>query len=348
MSVRVATVLSARDWEPNLIAHARDSASLRIVLRAYQPEDIDKRIDEIDVVVAGAETSWVTATVISGWKRAGLSVVGMAPEGDQPAFGMLELGGCDESLPDTTDTNALIQAVRFVVPAERPESVRRSGKVVAVVGPRGAPGRSEVAVAFSYHCAAAARSTVLVDLDVEAPGIAIRLGLPPRPDILDAANAVRSDSVELPDTCHQAGSLDIITGSHRRDGSLLRPGEAEAVVREATSVWDVIVLDVGPAADLGVWSTEPDHLILVVEGSAVGLVRAAELVDQWVGPAPALVLNRVDRRRSREVTKAARRWTGLDPVVVIEDRPGVKRAAATAGPPDRRFARSVGRLAVPS
>ncbi|MCH8949176.1 MAG: hypothetical protein IIB87_02225 [Chloroflexi bacterium] len=53
MTIRVATVLSAREWEPGLVAHARDTAALRIVLRAYQPSDIETRAEDIDVVVAG-------------------------------------------------------------------------------------------------------------------------------------------------------------------------------------------------------------------------------------------------------------------------------------------------------
>ena len=56
MTLRVATVLSAREWEPTLVSQARESAAVRIVLRAYQPREIEERADEIDVVVAGAGT----------------------------------------------------------------------------------------------------------------------------------------------------------------------------------------------------------------------------------------------------------------------------------------------------
>ena len=55
MTVRVATVLSAREWEPNLVAHARDSAAIKVVLRAFQPRDIEGHAGDIDVVVAGDE-----------------------------------------------------------------------------------------------------------------------------------------------------------------------------------------------------------------------------------------------------------------------------------------------------
>ena len=55
MTLRVATVLSAREWEPTLVSQARETAAVRIVLRAYQPREIEERADEIDVVVAGAD-----------------------------------------------------------------------------------------------------------------------------------------------------------------------------------------------------------------------------------------------------------------------------------------------------
>ena len=57
MTPRIATVLSAREWESAVVAMARETATVRLVLRAYQPDDVSRRIDEIDVVIAGAETA---------------------------------------------------------------------------------------------------------------------------------------------------------------------------------------------------------------------------------------------------------------------------------------------------
>ena len=76
MTLRVATVLSAREWEPDLVAHARETAAVRVVLRAYQPQEIEERAEEIDIVIAGAEVAWVTPGRIATWRRMGLGVVG--------------------------------------------------------------------------------------------------------------------------------------------------------------------------------------------------------------------------------------------------------------------------------
>ena len=55
MTPRVATVLSARDWESGLVALARDTAEVRLVLRAYRPEEVEEEAHRLDVVVAGAK-----------------------------------------------------------------------------------------------------------------------------------------------------------------------------------------------------------------------------------------------------------------------------------------------------
>jgi MinD-like ATPase involved in chromosome partitioning or flagellar assembly len=275
-----------------------------------------------------------------------VSIVGLAISGDGPAVRLLERGGVDEILPEHLDPRALVQAIRFA----RPPSVDRSdvldrGRVVAVVGARGAPGITEVAIAY-----AASRSrdvsTVLLDLDVEAPAIAIRLGLPPRPDLTDAADAVRSDG-GIPDRCvHHHGSLAVVSGSHRTDEPRLKDGAIEAVVRSARSRWDEVVLDVGAATTGMPHVQNADEVILVIDASPVGIVRGADLVARWIGPAPALVVNRSRQGDRSDVVAAVRRWTGLEPAVVVGEIPRVRRASAKASAPDRRFTRAIERLGV--
>ena len=348
MTLGVATVLTARDWEPRLVAHARETAAVRIVVRAFRPHDIDDHLDEIDVIVTSGDVSWVTPSHLQGWHDEGVGIVGLAIPGDDPAVRMLELGGVDEILPEHIDPRALVQAIRFVRPsplARRDEGDR--GTVVAVVGPRGAPGTTEVAIAY-----AAARSNrasaVLVDLDVEAPAIAIRMGLPPRPDLTDAADAVRSDGAIGDELVHRSGPLSVITGSHRLDEPRLKDGAIETVIRTARSQWDEVVLDVGATSVGSPHVQNADEVVLVVEASPVGIVRAADLVSRWIGPAPALVLNRTRSADRTDVVAAVRRWTGLEPAVVVGDLPRVRRAAASASPPDRRFTRAIQQIGAPS
>lgn len=343
MTVRVATVLSARDWEPNLVAYARDHAAVRIVVRAYQPRDIDRSLTDVDVIVTGGDVSWVTRSCIEEWRRAGASVIGVVPAGDGPAGRLLADAGADEVVPDTIHTAALVQAIRFVAPEHHISGKGESGRITAVLGPRGAPGVTEVAIA---HASAMSRhsKTVLVDADIDAPSIAVRLGLPPRPDLTDVADAVRSSGTMTADRIHRYGSLNVVTGSHRPAEVPLRSALIESALRALRIPWDEVIVDLGSTERARVHLAQADDAILVVEGSAIGIVRGAQLVADWVGPAPALVLNRVEGGSQTQMIDAARRWMGLDPILVLFDRQAVRRASTRAMPPERRFARAVGTI----
>ncbi|HSJ72497.1 MAG TPA: hypothetical protein VLA29_12715 [Acidimicrobiia bacterium] len=343
MTVRVATILSSRDWEPNLVAHARDSVAVRIVVRAFQPRDIEDRIEGIDVVVAGGEISWVTPAHIRAWKASGLGVLGVVPAGDAPARDLLLAGGSDDVVPDTIDIGALVQAIRFVAPESSVARSDTAGTVIGVLGARGAPGSTEVAISFAL-ATAERRSTVLIDADVEAPSVAIRLGLPPRPDITDAADEVRQDGSVPLGAVHSVGSLAVIVGSHRPGEALFRDIHLESVIRAARNRWRTVIVDIGASRMASSVVGDLDDAILVVDASALGIVRAARLADGWMGPAPALVLNRVTPSNRAQSVEAVRRWTGLDPAVIVHDRPAVRKASCSARLPERRFAQAVGRL----
>ena len=338
MSVRVATVLSARDWEPGLVSYARETAEVLIVLRAFQPHEIEQHAEDIDVVAAGGEVSWVTPVQIAAWQRAGLGVLGIHPEEDGPAASMLRAAGVDELLPDTADVRTIVTAIRFISPESGPVDRAGTGTVTAVIGPRGAPGTTEIAVGLAWEAGRRSK-TLLLDLDIEAPAVAIRLGLPPRPDITDAADHVRATGAIAAGAVQKFGRISVITGSHRIGEAPLRPAMVDDLVDAATVTFDRLVVDLGTA--------EPDHpvlkrsdtAVLVADASAVGIVRAAHLVAMWSGPPPTLILNRAATRGDPDVIAAAKEWTGIEPTVVIPDRPSIRAASLAARRPDSRLRR---------
>jgi Flp pilus assembly CpaE family ATPase len=343
MSIRVATVLSARDWEPGLVSYARETAELRIVLRAFQPHEIEERAEDIDVVVAGGEVSWVTPVQIAAWQRAGLGILGIHPSGDEPAATMLRSAGVDEILPDTADVRTIVTAIRFISPSGAPLDRDGTGTVTAVIGSRGAPGTTEVALGLAWESGRKS-STILIDLDLDAPSIAIRLGLPPRPDIADAADHVRMTGTIAKETEHRAGPITVITGSHRVGEAAIRPAMIDDLIDAATVRFDRVILDLGAAEPDGQVLKRADTAVLVVDASAVGVVRAAHLVAAWAGPPPIIALNRVAPGRHGDVIAAAREWTGIDPAVVIPDRPSIRAASLAAKRPDNRLTRPLATL----
>lgn len=343
MTVRVGTVLSVRDWEPGLVAAAHDSALVRIVVRAFRPQDLDVHLDAMDVVVVGGDTAWLTPVHVRTWKSAGVAVLGVVPAGDRPAADLLASGGADEVVPDSIPIDALVQAIRFIQPGRVLADAASGGRTVGVTGTRGAPGCTEVAVAYAASVADDG-SALLIDADVEAPAVAIRLGLAPRPDLLDAIDGVRSEAMLDPVAVHTVGPLGVVVGPHRGAADDVRPSHVESVIRAARQRYDTTIVDLGTSEVGRALVEDLDATILVADASALGIVRAARLVERWMGPAPALVLNRVDPSARERSIEAARRWTGLEPAVVVRDRRAVRRAACSARAPDRRFARAVGRL----
>ena len=81
------------------------------------------------------------------------------------------------------------------------------------------------------------------------------------------------------------------------------------VLDTARATHDRVVLDVGPCAP----PYDGDALV-VCDSSPVGIVRCAALLQSWLGPEPALVVNRVDDDLDLGLI---RRATGLEPVALV-------------------------------
>lgn len=347
MTPRVATVLSARDWESGLVVQAKETAEVRLVLRAYRPEEVEEEAHRLDVVVAGAETTWVTPARIAAWRRRGLRVVGIFPCGDGPARQRLVAGGADEVLPDDTPAGEVVRTIRLLRPAAAVVAASPTARVTVVTGPPGAPGRTEVALALAWRWASR-RRTLLLDLDPEAPALAVRLGRPPRPDLVDAAEAVHETGALPPRAIMECGPLGLIVGSTRRGEAALPPHLVADVAAAAGSLAKLVVLDAGARRGDDPLVKGADLAVLVAEASPIGLVRAARLAADWSGPRPWLVLNRVHRPQAAEVVAAARRWTGLDPAALVAERAAITAAARAAQPPARPLCRALHRLEPPA
>jgi MinD superfamily P-loop ATPase len=340
---RVATVLSAREWESGLVALARDTAEVRMVLRAYRPEEVEEEAHRLDVVVAGAETTWVTPARIAAWRRRGLLVVGIFPSGDRPARQRLVAGGADEVLPDDTPAGAVVRAIRLLRPAAEVPEPPRTAVTAVVTGPPGAPGRTEVALALAWSWAAR-RRTLLLDLDVEAPSLAVRLGRPPRPDLVDAAEAVHETGIFPSRAVAECGPLGLVIGSTRRHDGVIPAHLVADVAAAACSLAEVVVVDAGHRRGDDPLVKGADLVVLVAEASPIGLVRAARLAADWAAPQPLLVLNRVRRAQAAEVAAVARRWTGLEPAALVPQQAAVMAAARSAQPPARALRRALRRV----
>lgn len=323
---RVATVLSAREWEPAFAVLARATGVVRLVTRAYEPSDLEN--DELDVIVAGAETAWVTPTVIKTWRRRGMGVLGLHPPYDRPAARLLRAGGADEILPDSTAPDRVLHVARTLA---RPTPIPTGqAHLTAVTGPRGAPGISEVALALAWGLAEE-QSTLLIDLDSNAPSLSLRLGVAPFPDLAEAADAVLLSGDLPPGGIRRVGPVSFLTVPPVHGP--LAPLMIQEVLRAASHTFTRIVMDLGPIDPDDPLLAKADTRVLACDASPKGLVRAALLTRNWTQPAPALVLNRAPEGSESDVLTAARRWLGLEPAVVLPEMEEVREAARCARPP---------------
>jgi MinD superfamily P-loop ATPase len=161
----------------------------------------------------------------------------------------------------------------------------------------------------------------------------VRLGRPPRPDLIDAAEAVHETGALPARAVTSCGPLGLVVGANRR-GEAALPGHLVAdVAAAARSQAEVVVVDAGTRRGEDSLVGTADVTVLVAEASPLGLVRAARLAAEWAGPPPRLVLNRVRRSQAAEVVAAARRWTGLEPAALISERASITSAARRARHP---------------
>ncbi len=291
MRPAIATVIGS-GWEPRLVEHTRATGLARLVGRCCDHAGLVDVASRADVVFIGSDAHWLGASDLRQLGAA-TRLIGVAT--DAPGARLLDAAGVSDVIgADTPPAGMLAMALA--------EHRRQPGKIVEVTGPRGAPGRSEVALALTY---VAAEASCLVEADHAGPSLGLRMVLPPsRPGVI-----------------------------HRRHGATLVPAPAGSSVVGTVKVAGFIeaarethgttVIDGGPHS---AWHSimEVDQVVIVGDASDVGVVRLARLCETWVGPTPHLVIN---RHRPDQDLRQVKRATGLEPTAVIAAhdmaRPGV-------------------------
>lgn len=200
------------------------------------------------------------------------------------------------------------------------------GRIVAVWGPIGSPGRSTVAMNLAAEEAAAGRSVMLIDADSYGASIAASLGL--LDESASFAQACRSadqgalTTARLAKTATQlvfkGGSFSLLTGLTRADRwPELRAAAVERVLKTARELAGLVVVDCGfaleddeelsydtvaprrNAATLTVLA-EADQVVAVGSGDPIGIPRLIRGLDELSRRLPgtdiAVVVNKVRRR----------------------------------------------------
>ncbi|BEP14706.1 P-loop NTPase [Acidothermaceae bacterium B102] len=385
----VTAVVDAR-WEAGLVsAFEQAEHNITVVRRCVDLADL----------LATAATGTARAALLSADLRRldrdalvrlaahHIAVVGLVPPGDEDADRRLRQLGVRFVLPADAAASVISAAVAEAVasldgaadpvavadpmamlPREpRPPSappaelVPGTGRVIAVWGPTGAPGRTTVAVTLASEIAAAGQPTLLIDADVYGGVVSQLLGLlEEAPGIAAAARMANNGSLDvaaLSALCRQvAPSLRVLTGITRADRwPELRGGALEVVLALARTIAAVVVVDLGfcleQDEELSYDTTAPrrngatltvleqaDTVVAVAAADPVGLQRFVrgygDLREVLAGVEPVVVVNKVRTRvvpgdPVAEIAAALVRYVGVGRIYpVAYDRGSVDTAVA--------------------
>ena len=367
MALQVFTAVTGAAWESELVG-ALD--------RADHGVTVVRRCVDVSELLAVAATGTGQAALLSAELRrldgdavarleaAGVAVVGLVEPGDQRAAARLRQLGVREVLPADAEPEAIAQALREAVaatsaasrdvadpldalprlgaPAEPEERPEGRGRVVAVWGPTGAPGRTTVAVGIADELSRLGTSTLLVDADVYGGVIAQVLGLlDESPGLAGAARLAATGTLDAGGLVRLAWAVRpqfrVLTGLARADRwPELRPRAVTTVLEEARRLAGMTVVDCGfnleddeelsfdtaaprrNGATLAVLE-EADTVLCVSGADPVALQRSiralGELRDVLPDVDPVLVVNQVRRGpvpgdARREIGDALERFAG--------------------------------------
>jgi Flp pilus assembly CpaE family ATPase len=246
-----------------------------------------------------------------------------------------------------------------VAGADGQAAAARRGRLVAVWGPTGAPGRTTVAVTLAAELAGAGVPTLLADADVYGGVVGQLLGLlDEAPGLAAAARLANQGRLDLPALARLAPvvapRLRVLTGvSRAARWPELRPVALEQVWALSRALAEVTVVDCGfcleQDEELAYDTAAPrrngatlrtlelaDTVLAVGAADPVGVQRLvrglAELREAVPGAAVRVVLNRVRRTAvgagaREQLTAALERHAGVTDVVLVpEDRQSVDSA----------------------
>lgn len=208
-----------------------------VVPERAAPEDAARLVEEAVAAASGAPSGVGYADVVAAGRADGTAAVPGAPA-PAPAAG---------GHPQEEDGDG----------AESP-APRGAGRIVAVWGPTGAPGRTTVAVNLAAELALLGQDTALVDADTYGPSVAAALGM------LDEAAGLaqacrladqgRLDGVNLRRTAADVAvagrTVRVLTGLTRQDRwPELRSSAVAAVLERSVQEFGTTVVDCGFALE---------------------------------------------------------------------------------------------------
>lgn len=411
MSSLVLVVASGAAWEPVALAVLADRRDVAVLKRCVDVDDLlaAATAGQANVAVVGLDAPGLDGAAVGHLRAHGVRPVAVVtgdPDGARLHAARIGIGNLvGESELDTLPEVLVRAATELAEQAEAggtggagegddgrgaigagapdgdpsgvPATTER-GRVIAVWGPAGAPGRTTMAAAVAAELARRRRPVVLVDADPFGGAVGQQLGvLDEVSGLLAAARLATGGLLEerLSSVPRRLGEhLGLVTGLPRPDRwSEVRPGALEHLLELLRGQGHVVVdtgfcLEDDLAGDLGgrpgrhhltlAALDEADAVLAVGGADPVGLSRLARgLVElrEAVGPVPVrLVVNRMRPTLGWSERDVAAMVEGFGHPVSLhflpDDRDAVDRALVTGRTltetaPDSAVVRALGAVA---
>ncbi|MFS0867908.1 P-loop NTPase [Microbacterium sp. 179-B 1A2 NHS] len=340
-----------------VVAATRPAAVVLDALSTPEAAELLAELSRADALIIDARGASLTADLVSACDRLGVRIVPLCDRAtDRRLAASLGLVPRDR---DTSVTELL------TAPADRPPATFSRGRIIAVWGAPGSPGRTTVAIELACALAAAVRRVALIDADTHAPSVALATGLADEgPGFAAACRQADRGALTVAELTRIActlGEVDVLTGLNRpgRWPELSHPRVAAAL--EVCRDWvDDAVVDVaaplerdeeimsdlvdGPRRNAATHATlaSADVVVAVVASDPVGVAR---FVRAWpdlraaAGSAPVRVI--VNKTRAGalgvdargQVRRTLERYTGASEVSFVPwDVRGTDAAMLAARP----------------
>jgi Flp pilus assembly CpaE family ATPase len=342
MALQVFTAVTGAAWESELVgALDRDDHGVTVVRRCVDVAELlaAAATGTGQAVLLSAELRRLDAATVAGLTAAGVAVVGLVEPGDEPAADRLRQLGVARVLPADAEPEVIAGALRDAVsggapagrdvadpraalpvhglPTAPPARADGGGRVVAVWGAAGAPGRTTVAVGLADEASRLGAATLLVDADVYGGVVAQLLGLlDESPGLAAATRQAGAGTLDLATLTRLAWSvapqLRVLTGLARADRwPELRPHDVATVLEEARRLAELTVVDCSSCVEedeeLSFDTAAPRR-----NGATLTVLETADVVLCVSGADPVAL-----QRTVRALGELRTVLPDVDPVVVV-------------------------------
>jgi len=349
MSVPVLLAVTGAPWEADVVRRTERAPGIRVVRRCVDIADVMAAAasGQARAVLLADALPRLSSDAVAALHARGIAVLALVDPTETGApFGAedrLSRMGIERILPadvspadlgravaDAVESGPPITSSHFAggfVPLtpeaaanpQPPAFPQGTGRLVAVWGPTGAPGRTTVAVNLACELAVRRVPTLLADVDVYGGTVAQMLGmLDETSGLAAAARSASNGSLDVTTLARHARELNphllVLTGLSRADRwTELRPAAVEAIWSTARSLAPITVIDAGfcvetdeeisfdslaPRRNGATVATleEADEVIVVGTADPVGLTRLIRAIHEVRAIVPSVNLRVVVNR----------------------------------------------------